>query len=219
MTAGTEEDSASCVSANRKERGRMAELAVVDELNGPSNDQSLMLSKTARPIWNARSEPQPPAWRTKKRRRKPGPRTNLTPSCANVASCDRTCITHRIPAGPDARAAWSQGSEAELAGAAETRDGTIPFELWDVRRSRPSAGKLTRYPAAPGTVGVNSGSHSAGRVREFHRAASRDRNAARACPARMPARRSSTSLTAEPPRSRAQRRDDATAAGIHCHHR
>ena len=49
-----------------------------------------------------------------------------------------------------------QGPEAELAAAAETRDGAIPIELWDTPETiDPERRQTDTVSAAPGTVGVN----------------------------------------------------------------
>ena len=132
-----------------RERGRMAELAIVDQL---SDEQRSELDTIERGT----------------------PDLERQIRAATVAIEDEDAEVHKSTE-PDAelrerrelrgRASLTEylmarmqgrmvaGAEAELAQAAETRDGAIPLELWDTED--PTERRADAVSAAPGTVGVN----------------------------------------------------------------
>ena len=70
----------------------------------------------------------------------------------------KASLTNYLTAALQGRSSES-GAEAELQAAADIGNG-IPLELWDVPEQRQTETRADASTAAPGTVGVNSGTAS-----------------------------------------------------------
>ena len=135
-----------------KERGRMAELAVVDELN---TEQRSELDAIENGTPDLERQIRAATAGLEDEEKAAETRTANEPDAELRERRElrgRASLTEFLLARMQGR--MVQGSEAELAGAAETRDGTIPLELWDV--PEPTERRQTdAVSGAPGTVGVN----------------------------------------------------------------
>ena len=132
-----------------KDRGRMAELAVLDDLNDEQRSEldtiekgTPDLERQIRAATVAIEDEEKAAETTKANE----PDAELR---ERRELRSRASLTEFLMARMQGRLV--QGPEAELSKAAETRDGTIPLELWDTIEQR----QTDTVTAAPGTVGVN----------------------------------------------------------------
>ena len=132
-----------------KERGRMAELAVVDDLadeqrseldqiekGTPDLERQIRAATVANEDEEKAAETTEPDAEMRERR--------------ELRS--RASLTEYLVARMQGRIV--QGAEAELAAAAEVRDTAIPLELWDTPETIERR-QTDTVSAAPGTVGVN----------------------------------------------------------------
>ena len=135
-----------------RERGRMAELAVLDELTAEQRSEldtiekgTPDLERQIRAATVAVEDEEKSAATTKGNE----PDAELR---ERRELRSRASLTEFLMARMQGRLV--QGPEAELSKAAETRDGTIPLELWDTPDTIEQR-QTDTVTAAPGTVGVN----------------------------------------------------------------
>ena len=135
-----------------KERGRMAELAVLDEL---TDEQRSELDEIEKGTPDLERQIRAATVAVEDQEREAETRNANEPDGAGRerrALRSRASLTEYLMARMQGR--MVNGAEAELAKAAETRDGAIPLELWDTEDTieRRQTDTVT---GAPGTVGVN----------------------------------------------------------------
>ena len=164
-----------------RERGRMAELSLVDEL---TDEQRAELDTIERGTPDLERQTRAATVALETEEREAETRAATAPDAEQrerIELRSKAMLTNYLMNA--ARGRMADGAEAELQSAAGINGHGIPVELWDVARpERRSAedGRETRaITPAPGTDRRKSRSDPAGRVRQFNRASPWRRNAAR----------------------------------------
>ena len=135
-----------------KERGRMAELAVLDEL---SDEQRTALDEIEKGTPDLERQIRAATIAIEDEEKAAETRNAIEPDAELRERRDlrgRASLIEYLLARMQGR--MVSGAEAELTAAAETRDGAIPLELWDTPETieRRQTDTVT---GAPGSVGVN----------------------------------------------------------------
>ena len=135
-----------------KERGRMAELAVLDEL---TDEQRTELDTIERCTPDLERQIRAATVAVEDEEREAETRQANEPDGERRERRElrsRASVTEYLMARMQGR--MVNGAEAELSKAAEVRDGAIPLELWDTPETIERR-QTDTVSAAPGTVGVN----------------------------------------------------------------
>ena len=134
-----------------QERGRMAELAIVDQL---SDEQRSELDTIERGTPDLERQIRAATVAVEHEERDAEVHKSTEPDAELRERRElrgRASLTEYLTARMQGR--MVAGAEVELAQAAEIRDGAIPLELWDTED--PSEQRADAVSGAPGTVGVN----------------------------------------------------------------
>ena len=132
-----------------KQRQRMAELAVVDDLK---DEQRSELDEIEKGTPDLERQIRAATIAIEDEEKAAETRTANEPDAERRELRSRASVTEYLMARMQGR--MVQGAEAELSKAAETQDGAIPLELWDTPETieRRQTDAVT---GAPGSVGVN----------------------------------------------------------------